>query len=251
MKVAEIIQMLHNASLMIDDIEDGSILRRGLPVAHSIYGVPSTINSANYVYFLALQKTAAFGSAEAMRMFTEELLELHRGQGMELHWRDTVCCPTEDQYLKMVARKTGGLFNLAVRLMKLFSQNQTDFQPLVESLGIYFQIRDDFANLWASEYADAKSYCEDLTEGKFSFPIIHAIRSRPNDSRVLYIVRQKPNEVEVKRYCVGLLEEFGSYDYTKTRLIELEAKIRQQINDHGGNPYLGPILDELKKIYTV
>ena len=55
-QIGEVVEMLHNASLMIDDIEDDSILRRGIPVAHKIYGVPHTINSANYVYFLGLQK---------------------------------------------------------------------------------------------------------------------------------------------------------------------------------------------------
>lgn len=47
---------LHNASLLVDDIEDGSKLRRGLPVAHDVFGVPTTLNTANYVYFLALER---------------------------------------------------------------------------------------------------------------------------------------------------------------------------------------------------
>ncbi|KAK8725346.1 hypothetical protein OTU49_010822 [Cherax quadricarinatus] len=59
MAISEVIHMLHNASLLIDDIEDSSVLRRGIPVAHSIYGVASTINSANYVYFLGLEKVLA------------------------------------------------------------------------------------------------------------------------------------------------------------------------------------------------
>jgi len=54
--ISEIIDMLHTASLLVDDIEDNSKLRRGVPVAHLIYGVPATINCANYVYFLALEK---------------------------------------------------------------------------------------------------------------------------------------------------------------------------------------------------
>ena len=64
--VKEIIGDLHNASLMIDDIEDNSKLRRGIPVAHSIFGVATTINSANYAYFLALEKCHALDSPQAM-----------------------------------------------------------------------------------------------------------------------------------------------------------------------------------------
>lgn len=101
-EIIEIIKMLHSASLMIDDVEDNSSLRRSKPVAHKIYGIPATINCANYVYFLALEKLSALADSEAMHVFTQELLQLHRGQGMEIYWRDSGICPTEDEYIQMV-----------------------------------------------------------------------------------------------------------------------------------------------------
>lgn len=168
-----------------DDIEDNSILRRGIPVAHSIYGVPSTINAANYAMFLALEKVQELGHPDATRIYTEQLLELHRGQGMEIHWRDNFTCPSEQEYKQMVIRKTGGLFMLAIRLMQLFSEVKDDYTKLTAILGLYFQIRDDYLNLCSKEYSDNKSYCEDLTEGKFSFPIIHAVQSEKQDKQVL------------------------------------------------------------------
>jgi geranylgeranyl diphosphate synthase type 3 len=70
----------------------------------------------------------------------------------------------------------GGLFNFAVRLMQLFSDSTEDYVGLTSLLGLYFQVRDDFANLRLPEYAENKSFAEDLTEGKFSFPLIHSIR---------------------------------------------------------------------------
>ncbi len=168
--------MLHNASLLVDDIEDNSILRRGIPVAHKIYGEASTINSANYVMFIGLERVLELGHPRAVAVFSEQMLELHRGQGMEIYWRDGFKCPTEEEYRQMTIRKTGGLFNLAVRLMQLFSESDRDFVSLTSLLGLYFQIRDDYANMCLDEYAANKSFAEDLTEGKFSFPIIHAIR---------------------------------------------------------------------------
>lgn len=69
---------------MIDDIEDNSKLRRGVPVAHSIFGIPTVINGANYAYFLALEKCHALKSSEAMNVFVGELLNLHRGQGQDI-----------------------------------------------------------------------------------------------------------------------------------------------------------------------
>ena len=112
--ISRVVRMLHSASLMVDDIEDGAQLRRGQPVAHRIYGVPQTINTANYVYFLAYKELAALrghDSGDKVRIVpnkdldlvvTEELLSLHRGQGLEIFWRDTLQCPTEEEYIAMV-----------------------------------------------------------------------------------------------------------------------------------------------------
>lgn len=166
-------------SFRIDDIEDNSILRRGVPVAHSIYGVASTINAANYVFFLALEKVQQLGHesvgpgisilsnislwtiishSQATQVYTEQLLELHRGQGMEIYWRDNFTCPTESEYQQMTIRKTGGLFMLAIRLMQLFSANKRDFSKLTAILGLYFQIRDDYCNLVCKEVCFANHW---------------------------------------------------------------------------------------------
>lgn len=243
--IGEIIQMLHNSSLLIDDIEDNSILRRGIPVAHSIYGIASTINAANYVVAIALEKVQSLCHPEAVAVYTEQLLELHRGQGMEIYWRDNYTCPSEEEYRTMTIRKTGGLFMMAIRLMQLFSENQSDFTALAGILGLYFQVRDDYCNLCSKEYSENKSFCEDLTEGKFSFPIIHGIQSRPDDRQVIQILRQRTRDIEVKKYCVTLLEKYGSFAYTRDVLHQLDLNARAEVAALGGNPLLESILDEL------
>jgi len=250
--ISEVVEMLHNASLLIDDIEDNSVLRRGYPVAHNIFGIASTINSANYVYFLALQKINREFPLEsfpkAVNIFTEQLLELHRGQGMDIHWRDSFRCPSETEYLDMIKRKTGGLFGLGVGLMHLFSpeKERYDFSSLIASMGIYFQVRDDYANLNSSEYAANKSYCEDLSEGKFSFPIVHAIQTYPDDPTIINIIRQRPKEVEIKKFTVNYLEKLGSFQYTKDFLRTYEQRVKSECEKLGGNPYLSRFLEELK-----
>lgn len=141
--ITRVVGMLHTASLLVDDVEDSSQLRRGLPVAHSIFGTAQTINSANYVYFRALQELLTLDeiregeggrkSGEAVRIYTEELVNLHRGQGMDLFWRETLTVPTEAEYLEMVGNKTGGLFRLAVRLMQAESTSTRYFPPQTPS----------------------------------------------------------------------------------------------------------------------
>jgi geranylgeranyl diphosphate synthase type 3 len=153
-------------------------------VAHNVFGVAQTINSANFIYFEALQRTLKLGHPDAVNIYTTQLVELHLGQGKDIYWRDSHSCPSEPEYMQMVREKTGGLFMLGIALMQLFSENKTDFTPLVEMLGLYFQIRDDYANLSSEEYAENKSFCEDLTEGKYSFPIIHGIRETSFSSQL-------------------------------------------------------------------
>ena len=131
--ITKVVGMLHTASLLVDDVEDSSLLRRGLPVAHSIFGMAQTINSANYVYFLALKELRKLKSPKVIDIYTEELLNLHRGQGMDLFWRDTLTCPSEDDYLEMVGNKTGGLFRLAIKLMQAESKS-LKFVPSSSSL---------------------------------------------------------------------------------------------------------------------
>lgn len=101
-------------------------------------------------------------------------------------------------------------FALDNTLCLLICCSCSNFKPLIDALGLFFQIRDDYANLQSSDYADSKSYCEDLTEGKYSFPIIHGILSQPGSSQVKSILRQRTTDFEVKKYCIDYLEKVSN-----------------------------------------
>ncbi|CAF1193434.1 unnamed protein product [Rotaria sp. Silwood1] len=251
--IGDLIEMLHNASLLIDDIEDNSKLRRGVPVAHNIYGVPLTINAANYIYFLAMEKALTLEHSDVTQIFVEQMLDLHHGQGMEIWWRDNFVSPSEDEYRQMVIKKCGGLFNLGVRLMQLFSTNDIyhkyKFNKLCQLLSLLFQIRDDYCNLISKEYTNNKSYCEDLTEGKFSFPILHAVNTHDTDTRIIHILKQHTQDIDLKRYCVQLLYEFGSIEYTKQTCEDLAKQVYDEIHILGGNTYLEHIIKSLMEIF--
>lgn len=251
--ITKVVGMLHTASLLIDDVEDNSLLRRGLPVAHSLFGVPQTINSANYVYFYALEELQKLNNKEVISVYAEELLNLHRGQGMDLFWRDTLTCPTEDEYLEMVGNKTGGLFRLGIKLMQAESRatKVVDCVPLVNLIGLIFQIRDDYQNLHSTEYSENKGLAEDLTEGKFSFPVIHSIRSDPGNLQLINILKQRTSDEEVKRYAVKYMESTGTFEYTLKVLDVLIQRARKVIEDidnsrgEGRNKGIEAILDRM------
>ena len=250
--IIRVVNMLHNSSLLIDDIEDNSDLRRGVPTAHKIYGIPMTINTANYMYFKALEELVLTNNIDVISVFTKEMNELHRGQGMDIFFRDNFICPTEEEYKIMVCKKTGGLFKLAYELMNIHScmhvsntystSSSTIVLELVENVGLYFQILDDYLNLKSGDYHDKKTFCEDLTEGKFSFPIVHSIRSNLQDRRLLEILKTKPTDIFTKQQALKLIESTKSFVYTIETLNDLHQIINKHIKFLGGNTLLEQIM---------
>ena len=131
--------------------------------------------------------------------------------------------------------------------MQASSAVAADYVPLVNTIGLIYQIRDDYENLQSADYHNNKGFCEDLTEGKFSFPVIHAIRADPSNRNILSILKQKPTQPEVKKYAVEYMDtKTGSFAYTRAVLATLQKTAHDQVTAHGGNPLLSKILDLMK-----
>jgi geranylgeranyl diphosphate synthase type 3 len=88
----------------IDDIQDNSILRRGIPVAHSIYGVPSTINAGIYLILKGLKKVQSLNHPDAITVCIEHQLDVYYGQGLDIFWRENHTCPLLEDYKELIKR---------------------------------------------------------------------------------------------------------------------------------------------------
>ena len=169
---------------------------------------------------------------------------------MDLLWRDTLTIPTESEYIQMVSNKTGGLFRLAIRLMMSCSKEEEDLNliPLAEVLGLIFQIQDDCKNLTSKQMSMAKGFCDDLTEGKFSFPIIHAIRHSASsaDNRVLNVLKLRTKDHVLKAHVVEYMQVVtNSFQYTKERLQDQHATAQQILEGLSENREMEAILKAL------
>jgi len=226
---------LHAASLMLDDIEDGSHLRRGQQATHTVFGTAQTINSGCYEILQALHEAQKLGAAEA-KIVLEELAELHIGQSYDLFWTHHSHCPSEDEYLQMVRKKTGGLFRLLARLLLVSADSNSsklapdiDIEDLVSLIGMQYQIRDDYQNLQSPEYSAQKGFCEDLDEGKMSFPLVHALNSCEDDASLRELLQQGRDvgclSDEQKRHVLEQLDRLGSMVYTRKTLMRLQCQI--------------------------
>jgi geranylgeranyl diphosphate synthase type II len=184
--VAVAVEMLHNAFLIHDDLQDGSERRRGRPTLHAVHGVPLAVNAGDALATLALrplQTRGALGSRIARRVLDEVvamILKTTEGQALELGWRrDNVVDLGPDDYLELVAKKTCWYTTVApLRLGALIgSRGMAPLGPLSLfgfCLGAAFQIRDDLLSL-AGDGHHGKDALGDVREGKRTLMLIHLL----------------------------------------------------------------------------
>lgn len=246
-KIDDIIHSVHNCGLLLDDIQDRTLTRRGKPAAHTVFGFTNTVLSVDYMICATMTQFLELNHPEAINIYFEEYLHALRGQGMEIYCRENNICPTIEEYIENCEGKTGTMFNIIFRLMQLFSQEEKqDFSKLSNTICLYFQIVDDYKNLTDQMYFDSKGFCEDITEGKCSFPIIHAVNTHPEEGKIIMdILRQRTQDVELKKYCLSLIEKCGSFEYTRNKLKELKALYHEEINRIGPNKAIKDLFDSL------
>lgn len=234
--IKNVIEMLHNSSLILDDIEDDSTLRRGKTVTHNIFGTAQAINSANFLYVSAVQAINMLKSQEAMNVMLEELENLFLGQSWDLYWKFHLKWPTNGEYFAMIDSKTGAMFSMLVRLMQAVSPiiSRYNFEHLVRLVGRFFQVRDDYLNIQGAEYSKQKGFCEDLDEGKLSYPVVHCLETNPNSHHlILGIFRQRQSQktiaMESKLQILECMEKTGTLDATRKLLQKLEEEVEEEI----------------------
>ncbi|OBT63227.1 hypothetical protein VE03_07744 [Pseudogymnoascus sp. 23342-1-I1] len=231
-----VINDLHNATLILDDIQDESLLRRGSSAAHCIFGPAQCINSATYMVVQAATRIHEhyLTNPRLMGVFLEGLTDLSIGQSWDLNWKFNSYCPSIAEYMAMIDGKTGAMFKMLVHLMKSLSSLQkwpvADFDRLTELLGRWYQVRDDYQNLKDPEYTEQKGFCEDLDEGKLAYPVVLACNSDPTArSIILGIFRQNGNGIplvqSVKMQILELIQKTGALDKTWQLVQKLEKEV--------------------------
>ncbi|RAK86425.1 terpenoid synthase [Aspergillus costaricaensis CBS 115574] len=229
-QVEDLIGHLHESSLLLDDIQDSSELRRGRPTAYRVFGVPQTINAATHALTLAFEKFLAE---------VDELRNLHVGQAMDLYWTRSGYRPSIAEYLEMNRLKTGALFCLASNLLSIqgsFSAGaikQTDLNDLMIVLGQYFQARDDYINLASTKYQEQKGFAQDLDEGKLSLPLIHLLTQSPNAALIENTQQERARNnklpADLKQLILDEMRDQKILQLTEKTLKGLEAKVYRHL----------------------
>ncbi|KAK1986913.1 isoprenoid synthase domain-containing protein, partial [Colletotrichum cereale] len=232
--IINVISTLHSASLMLDDVQDRSPLRRGQPSTHMIFGESQTTNTASYLIVEAMRQTFQCLNSNAVTVLFDHLKMLHEGQGLDIEWRESLVVPSEAEYLEMVDMKTGAMFQMLWRLMhgEAASTKNPDLTHLIKVMGRYFQVRDDYMNLVSPQYTQTKGLCEDLDEGKMSLVMIYTLEASRTVRRLMQMrLRDRRGRMmdEMKSFILEEMKKHKSLERTEVVLQSLHAEILEII----------------------
>lgn len=184
---AAAIELIHNFSLIHDDIQDNSDARRGRPTTWKVWGVPHAINAGDAMFVLAQQgmneiptNLSLAGYVGIQRAYSGAILKLTQGQYLDMTFEraDQV---TLDQYFEMVHGKTAALIAAACEIGARIGSNDANLYGILadygEHLGIAFQIADDILGLWGDPEVTGKSVRTDLLSRKKSYPVLYAMQT--------------------------------------------------------------------------
>ncbi len=241
-------EILHNGTIIVDDVEDGAELRRGEPALHHVYGTDVALNAGNAMYFLPL-KVISHNPGELdpdtqlalYEMFMVELNRTHLGQGMDITWHNQSGVGiAEAHYLEMCACKTGCLGRMVARIAAIL----TDQSPAVEEraaryaedLAIAFQIGDDILDIEhtldrAGEFG--KAFGNDIREGKKTLMVIHAMEHAPPDraNRLVELLDAEDNDREEIMEAIDIIQSTESVAYARERAEHFASQARSHLED--------------------
>ncbi len=229
-RLAAIIESIHTASLLHDDVIDNAKIRRGKTAAHHIWGNQVVILVGDFLYSNALKEAVSFKNQEIMEALSEATTAMTEGELFQL---SKVADPgiTEEDYIRIISAKTGALISSACRiggiLGNLPTRQKRALADFGMKVGVAFQISDDILDYTSDEREFGKNLGKDLEEGKITLPLIDLLkRAKEEDvTRIKEIVKGGANDGDLE-WLIEKLREYNSLTnaYMKAKRLVEEAK---------------------------
>ncbi|ADJ15761.1 polyprenyl synthetase family protein [Halalkalicoccus jeotgali] len=241
-------EVLHNGTIIVDDVEDGAEIRRGEPALHHRFGPDIALNAGNAMYFLPLKvigKNPADLDPETQlatyEMLMDELNRTHLGQGMDIYWhRNRDATVAEAEYLEMCACKTGCLGRIVARLAAIITDQPPEVEREVaayaEDMSIAFQIGDDILDVESTIEGTTefgKAFGNDIREGKRTLMVIHALSAADPVAadRLSSILHKPENTREEITEAIGILQSTDSIEYARECALSFSQSAREHLRD--------------------
>jgi len=242
LEIASGIEIFHNFTLIHDDIEDSSELRRGKPCIHILHGIPLAINAGDGMFVHVLKaisnsKLSCDEKDKVVKYLTHGFIQVLNGQGYELGWiYNNEWNLTEEDYFKMAIGKTGELIATSAKVGAFLGGANEEEVLEMESfgleIGLAFQIQDDVLNLIGEEEKYKKEIGGDIREGKRTLIVIDALKKldEKNKNELVRILSAKENSKEEIEWAIEKMKETGSINYAKTYAEELVDKGKKRLS---------------------
>jgi octaprenyl-diphosphate synthase len=228
---ASVVEFIHTATLVHDDIIDGADLRRGRLAVHSRWGNDITVLLGDYLYIKSMAMALTQDSLEIIRLLCDVTLRMIEGELYQLTKTGDVDI-TEDEHFEIIRRKTAFLFGGCAQIGGLLggvtAEQEVALREYGFNLGIAFQLVDDLLDFTADAAALGKPVGGDLREGKVTLPVILLLRGGdPDVDRLIRdVVRDRSVAPEQWRDILRLLHENGSTELAYERALEYASKAK-------------------------
>lgn len=217
-----IFEYLHAATLLHDDLVDGAELRRGKPVANSIWGNPTAVLVGDFLLARGLSIAAETKKPKVIKTIAQITENMSQGEIHQL-MRKGALDLTEEEYMEVIRNKTAVLFEGACRISACIANAPKRLENAVSgygyNVGMAFQMADDLLDYTLDNRALGKKVGADLKEGKLTLPVIHALKEAGGNDRLRMkaIIKNKDFSVREFKLLIKLLEKYGGIAYTEKR----------------------------------
>ncbi|MEK7712799.1 MAG: polyprenyl synthetase family protein, partial [Nitrospirota bacterium] len=224
--LAGIIELIHMASLLHDDVVDAAKIRRGRPAAHSVWGNQIVILVGDFLYSNALRKAVSFKNQRIMEALSEATTSMTEGEILQLQKTADINI-TEDEYIKIISAKTGLLISAACRIGAILSSELLGAEENALAMfglkaGTAFQMADDILDYMAEESELGKKLGKDIGEGKITLPVIYLLKNASADEKEeIKRIIEKPSEEGLRR----ILALFRQYSVLEESLKRAQALV--------------------------
>ena len=231
-QLAAVVEFIHTATLLHDDVVDDSDLRRGRRTANAVFGNAASVLVGDFLYSRSFQLMVELDRMQVMRLLADTTNQIAEGEVLQLlHVRN----PDTDEaaYLRVIERKTAVLFAAATRLGALLANAGEAEQARLYSyglnLGYAFQIADDVLDYAADAEALGKNLGDDLAEGKATLPLIHAIAHSDEATRATLRHAVEHGDVGAMPQVVAAIRATGGLEYSRGKAREFAAAAMQAL----------------------
>jgi octaprenyl-diphosphate synthase len=220
-----VFEYLHAATLLHDDLVDGAEVRRGNPVAHSIWGNPATVLVGDFLLARSIAIAAKTDQTAIINILAHTTAQMSEGEIHQLLHRGDIALD-EGQYMEVIRRKTACLIQAACQSGALLAGAPQDQMEALARYGHYlgsaFQLVDDLLDYTADDKVLGKATGTDLREGKLTLPLIHALDRATKEDRHLMetIIRDQDSRRDDFDTILELINKYGGIAYTNKRAQE-------------------------------